>query len=254
MKPGATSSAPGTTSGSLPGGCSPVRSSGTADDATVDLLFRLAPLHDHRQGRRARPDPPETGPVDAGRVRGDETAHAVRVRDDPPGETVMGKTPFSRSRTISSSTTTNGGRNRYPNMLREEAIPAGAPDGGGGCLRRDHFPRVYKPALTHEEAVRRDERETGDVLRPDVMERLPGNQRGVPRDRRPLRRRRRGARTAPGSVSVAVSKIRQRIGKTARKADAPLPYQLRSLEYPAAGKRGAQREGPSESPQEGGAQ
>jgi hypothetical protein len=60
-----------TTYGCSPTAAEPPRFGKQLDDATVGLLFRLALTTS--EGRSARPDPFETGAVDAGGVRRDET-------------------------------------------------------------------------------------------------------------------------------------------------------------------------------------
>ena len=78
----------------------------------MELLFRLAPLHDiGKVGVRDRillkPDrltPEEYEEMKRHTLYGSETIRLAKR--------MMGKTPFSRSRTISSSTTTSGGTER----------------------------------------------------------------------------------------------------------------------------------------------
>jgi adenylate cyclase len=48
------------------------------------------PAPRHRQGGSARRDSSQAGPADPGGVREDETAHLVRLGDDPAGETTTG--------------------------------------------------------------------------------------------------------------------------------------------------------------------
>jgi len=87
---GGTSSGPGTTSGSWPPGCGNTPGSETSWMTMSWTSSSGSPSPRYRQGRCARPDPPQARAVDAGGVRGDEAPHVVRFRDDPAGEAFDG--------------------------------------------------------------------------------------------------------------------------------------------------------------------
>jgi CHASE2 domain-containing sensor protein len=142
------------------------------DDATVDLLFRLAPLHDiGKVGVRDRillkPDrltPEEYEEMKRHTLYGSETIRRAKR--------MMGEDAFFQ---IADDLVLNHHERwdgtGYPNSLREEAIPLpGRLMAVADAYDAIISSRVYKPALSHEEAVRVMREKRGTYFDPDVVD------------------------------------------------------------------------------------
>ena len=142
------------------------------DDATVDLLFRLAPLHDiGKVGVRDRillkPDrltPEEYEEMKRHTLYGSET---IRLAKRMMGEDAF----FQIADDLVLNHHERWDGTGYPNGLREGAIPLP----GRLMAVADAYDaiislRVYKPALTHEEAVRVMSEKRGTYFDPDVVD------------------------------------------------------------------------------------
>ena len=142
------------------------------DDATVDLLFRLAPLHDiGKVGVRDRillkPDrltPEEYEEMKRHTLYGSET---IRLAKRMMGEDAF----FQIADDLVLNHHERWDGTGYPNGLREEAIPLpGRLMAVADAYDAIISPRVYKPALTHEEAVRIMSEKRGTYFDPDVVD------------------------------------------------------------------------------------
>ncbi len=142
------------------------------DDATADLLFRLAPLHDiGKVGVRDRillkPDrltPDEYEEMKRHTEYGSET---IRLAKRMMGEDAF----FQIAEDLVLNHHERWDGTGYPSGLREEAIPLP----GRLMALADAYdaiisPRVYKPALTHEEAVRVIAENRGTYYDPAVVD------------------------------------------------------------------------------------
>ena len=142
------------------------------DDATVDLLFRLAPLHDiGKVGVRDRillkPDrltPEEYEDMKRHTLYGSET---IRLAKRMMGEDAF----FQVADDLVLNHHERWDGTGYPNGLREEAIPLpgrlmAVADAYDAIISH----RVYKPALTHEEAVLVMKEKRGTYFDPDVVD------------------------------------------------------------------------------------
>jgi putative two-component system response regulator len=141
------------------------------DDATVDLLFRLAPLHDiGKVGVRDRillkPDrltPEEYEEMKRHTLYGSET---IRLAKRMMGEDAF----FQIADDLVLNHHERWDGTGYPNGLREEAIPLpGRLMAVADAYDAIISPRVYKPALTHEEAVHIMTDKRGTYFDPDVV-------------------------------------------------------------------------------------
>ena len=142
------------------------------DDSAVDLLFRLAPLHDIgkvgvRDGillKQDRLTPEEHEEMKRHTLYGSETIRLAR--------NFMGEDSFLRvADEIAISHHEKWDGTGYPHGLREENIPIP----GRFMAVADAYdaiisPRVYKPALSHEEAVRILREKRGSHFDPDVVD------------------------------------------------------------------------------------
>ncbi|MEK7365546.1 MAG: CHASE2 domain-containing protein, partial [Candidatus Deferrimicrobiota bacterium] len=142
------------------------------DDATVDLLFRLAPLHDiGKVGVRDRillkPDrltPEEYEEMKRHTLYGSET---IRLAKRMMGEDAF----FQIADDLVLNHHERWDGTGYPNGLREEAIPLpGRLMAVADAYDAIISPRVYKPALTHEEAVRVMSEKRGTYFDPEVVD------------------------------------------------------------------------------------
>jgi len=142
------------------------------DDATVDLLFRLAPLHDiGKVGVRDRillkPDrltPEEYEEMKRHTLYGSET---IRLAKRMMGEDAF----FQIADDLVLNHHERWDGTGYPNGLREEAIPLpGRLMAVADAYDAIISPRVYKPALTHEEAVRTMREHRGTSFDPDAVD------------------------------------------------------------------------------------
>jgi putative two-component system response regulator len=142
------------------------------DDATVDLLFRLAPLHDiGKVGVRDRillkPDrltPEEYEEMKRHTLYGSET---IRLAKRMMGEDAF----FQIADDLVLNHHERWDGTGYPNGMREEAIPLpGRLMAVADAYDAIISPRVYKPALTHEEAVREMSEKRGTYFDPDVVD------------------------------------------------------------------------------------
>jgi len=142
------------------------------DDATVDLLFRLAPLHDiGKVGVRdrillkpARLTPEEYEEMKRHTLYGSET---IRLAKRMLGEDAF----FQTADDLVLNHHERWDGTGYPNGLRGEAIPLP----GRLMAVADAYDaiisyRVYKPALPHEEAVREMTEKRGTYFDPDVLD------------------------------------------------------------------------------------
>ena len=142
------------------------------DDATVDLLFRLAPLHDiGKVGVRdrillkpARLTPEEYEEMKRHTLYGSET---IRLAKRMLGEDAF----FQIADDLVLNHHERWDGTGYPNGLREEAIPlAGRMMAVADAYDAIISHRVYKPALSHEEAVRQISEKRGTYFDPDVVD------------------------------------------------------------------------------------
>jgi putative two-component system response regulator len=142
------------------------------DDSTVDLLFRLAPLHDIgkvgvRDGillKQGRLTPEEYEEMKRHTLYGSETIRLAK--------NFMGEDSFLQvADEIALSHHERWDGTGYPHGLREDRIPVP----GRFMAVADAYdaiisPRVYKPALPHEEAVRILHGKRGANFDPDVVD------------------------------------------------------------------------------------
>src|SRR5512134_957570 len=142
------------------------------DDSMVDLLFRLAPLHDiGKVGvrdrillKRDRLTPEEYEEMKRHTIYGSETIRMAK--------NFMGEDSFLQvADEIALSHHERWDGTGYPYGLREEKIPVP----GRFMAVADAYdaiisPRVYKPALPHEEAVRILREKRGSHFDPDVVD------------------------------------------------------------------------------------
>lgn len=142
------------------------------DDATVDLLFRLAPLHDiGKVGVRDRillkPDrltEEEYEEMKRHTLYGSET---IRLAKRMMGEDAF----FQIADDLVLNHHERWDGTGYPNGLRGEAIPlAGRLMAVADAYDAIISPRVYKPALSHEDAVRAMGERRGTYFDPDVVD------------------------------------------------------------------------------------
>jgi adenylate cyclase len=142
------------------------------DDSTVDLLFRLAPLHDIgkvgvRDGillKQDRLTPEEYEEMKRHTLYGSET---IRLAKNFMGEDSFLQVADEIALTHHEKWDGTG----YPQGLREDKIPIP----GRFMAVADAYdaiisPRVYKPALDHEEAVRILREKRGLNFDPDVVD------------------------------------------------------------------------------------
>ncbi|HWS16274.1 MAG TPA: CHASE2 domain-containing protein, partial [Candidatus Methylomirabilis sp.] len=142
------------------------------DDATVDLLFRLAPLHDiGKVGVRDRIllkagllTPEEYEEMKRHTLYGSETIQLAKR--------MMGEDAFfqiAEDLVLNHHERWDGAG--YPRRLREEEIPlAGRLMAVADAYDAIISPRVYKPALSHQEAVRIMSNKRGTHFDPDVVD------------------------------------------------------------------------------------
>ncbi|HLO09518.1 MAG TPA: HD domain-containing phosphohydrolase, partial [Desulfobacteria bacterium] len=142
------------------------------DDATVDLLFRLAPLHDiGKVGVRDRillkPDrltPEEYEEMKRHTLYGSET---IRLAKRMMGEDAF----FQIADDLVLNHHERWDGSGYPNGLREGSIPLpGRLMAVADAYDAIISPRVYKPAQIHEEAVRIMTEKRGTYFDPDVVD------------------------------------------------------------------------------------
>jgi adenylate cyclase len=142
------------------------------DDATVDLLFRLAPLHDiGKVGVRDRillkPDQltaEEYEEMKRHTLYGSET---IRLAKRMMGEDAF----FQLADDLVLNHHERWDGTGYPNGLREEAIPLpGRLMAVADAYDAIISTRVYKPAQIHEEAVRIMREKRGTYFDPDVVD------------------------------------------------------------------------------------
>ncbi|HEX7520147.1 MAG TPA: CHASE2 domain-containing protein [Candidatus Deferrimicrobium sp.] len=142
------------------------------DDATVDLLFRLAPLHDiGKVGvrdrillKRERLTPEENEEMKRHTLYGSET---IRLAKRMMGEDAFFQ--IAEDLVLNHHEWWDG--TGYPNGLSEEAIPLpGRLMAVADAYDAIISPRVYKPALSHEEAVRDMIENRGTHFDPDVVD------------------------------------------------------------------------------------
>jgi len=142
------------------------------DDATVDLLFRLAPLHDiGKVGVRDRillkPDqltPEEYEEMKRHTLYGSET---IRLAKRMMGEDAF----FQLADDLVLNHHERWDGTGYPNGLREEAIPLpGRLMAVADAYDAIISTRVYKPAQIHEDAVRILREKRGTYFDPDVVD------------------------------------------------------------------------------------
>jgi adenylate cyclase len=142
------------------------------DDATVDLLFRLAPLHDiGKVGVRDRillkPDQltaEEYEEMKRHTLYGSET---IRLAKRMMGEDAF----FQIADDLVLNHHERWDGTGYPSGLREEAIPLpGRLMAVADAYDAIISPRVYKPAQIHEEAVRIMSEKRGTYFDPDVVD------------------------------------------------------------------------------------
>jgi putative two-component system response regulator len=142
------------------------------DDATVDLLFRLAPLHDiGKVGVRDRillkPDrltPEEYEEMKRHTLYGSET---IRMAKRMMGEDAF----FQIADDLVLNHHERWDGTGYPNGLREGAIPLpGRLMAVADAYDAIISARVYKQAQTHEEAVRVMREKRGTYFDPDVVD------------------------------------------------------------------------------------
>ena len=142
------------------------------DDAAVDLLFRLAPLHDiGKVGvpdqillKRDRLTPEEYEEMKRHTLYGSET---IRLAKNFLGEDSF--LQMADEIALTHHERWDGGG--YPGGLKEEEIPVP----GRFMAVADAYdaiisPRVYKPALPHEEALRIMREKRGTQFDPDVVD------------------------------------------------------------------------------------
>jgi len=142
------------------------------DDPTVDLLYRLAPLHDigkvgvsDRILLKPSPlTPEEYEEMKRHTLYGSET---IRQAKNSPGEDSFLQIADEIALTHHERWDGTG----YPHGLREEEIPIP----GRFMAVADAYdaitsPRLYKPALPHEEAVRTMSEKRGTYFDPDVLD------------------------------------------------------------------------------------
>lgn len=142
------------------------------DDATVDLLFRLAPLHDiGKVGVRDRillkPDrltPDEYEEMKRHTLYGSET---IRLAKRMMGEDAF----FQIADDIVLNHHERWDGSGYPGGLKEDSIPLpGRLMAVADAYDAIISPRVYKPAMMHEEAVRILREKRGSYFDPDVVD------------------------------------------------------------------------------------
>jgi adenylate cyclase len=142
------------------------------DDATVDLLFRLAPLHDiGKVGVRdrillkpGRLTPEEYEEMKRHTLYGSET---IRLAKRMMGEDAF----FQIADDLVLNHHERWDGSGYPNGLKEGSIPLpGRLMAVADAYDAIISPRVYKPALTHEEAVRIMSEKRGTNFDPDVVD------------------------------------------------------------------------------------
>jgi adenylate cyclase len=142
------------------------------DDATVDLLFRLAPLHDiGKVGVRDRillkPDrltQEEYEEMKRHTLYGSET---IRLAKRMMGEDAF----FQIADDLVLNHHERWDGTGYPNGLKEGAIPLpGRLMAVADAYDAIISPRVYKPALSHEEAIRIMNERRGTYFDPDVVD------------------------------------------------------------------------------------
>ncbi|HSE14821.1 MAG TPA: CHASE2 domain-containing protein [Candidatus Deferrimicrobium sp.] len=142
------------------------------DDATVDLLFRLAPLHDiGKVGVRDRillkPDrltPEEYEEMKRHTLYGSET---IRLAKRMMGEDAF----FQIADDIVLNHHERWDGSGYPGGLKEGSIPLpGRLMAVADAYDAIISPRVYKPAMMHEEAVRILREKRGSYFDPDIVD------------------------------------------------------------------------------------
>lgn len=142
------------------------------DDATVDLLFRLAPLHDiGKVGVRDRillkPDrltPDEYEEMKRHTLYGSET---IRLAKRMMGEDAF----FQIADDIVLNHHERWDGSGYPGGLKEDSIPLpGRLMAVADAYDAIISPRVYKPAMMHEEAVRILREKRGSYFDPDIVD------------------------------------------------------------------------------------